>query len=45
MENAWQYTKVYRDQIDIKTGNPNENWWKFATDGFNRDKADRFPRV
>jgi hypothetical protein len=42
MENAWQYSKVYKEHIG-KTGWPNEKWWKWAKEGWSNPKAIRYP--
>lgn len=55
MENAWQFSKVYRDQVMSKvtadtrgntTGSicvPTPEWWKWALKGWNDTYAHRFP--
>lgn len=42
VENAWQYTKVYYSQIDIE-GEPTEEYWKWAKEGWANPKAVRYP--
>ncbi len=43
VENAWQYSKVYHDQVDGK-GNPTEDYHTWAESGFKNTKAVRYPR-
>ena len=43
MENAWQYSKVYLDQVD-QEGNPTKNYFNWAKTGWNKSRADRYPR-
>lgn len=43
MENAWQYSKVYARHTDPATGNPTEEWYRWAKAGFANPKAVRFP--
>ena len=42
MENAWQYAKVYKDFLD-ENGNPSEEYFKWAKDGWNNFTAVRYP--
>lgn len=42
VENAWQYSKVYEYYTDDQ-GNPDERYFKWAQDGWNKIKADRYP--
>jgi hypothetical protein len=42
VENAWQYSKVYNEHLN-SSGTPNEAWFKFATDGFLKQRASRYP--
>ena len=44
VENAWQYSKVYAhlDHID-DNGNPTASYFKWAQNGWNSVKADRYP--
>jgi len=42
MENAWQYSKVYKNQVD-NDRNPNDVWHSWSTEGWNKQKADRWP--
>ena len=42
VENAWQYSKVYPIHAD-GDGNPTENYFKWARQGFNKKWADRYP--
>jgi hypothetical protein len=43
IENLWQYSKVYFNQIG-SDGLPNSNWYKWARNGFQLKKAIRYPR-
>ncbi len=43
MENAWQYTKVYKEHLD-SNGMPNENYWKWAKEGWESKRAVRYPK-
>jgi len=43
MENAWQYSKVYKCHVDSNTGEPTAEWYKWAGLGFANEKAVRFP--
>jgi len=42
VENAWQYCKVYHEHLDEK-GNPGEEYFKWAKEGWNNPKPVRFP--
>lgn len=44
VENAWQYSKCYGhlDHID-DDGNPTQNYFKWAENGWNKITADRYP--
>jgi hypothetical protein len=42
MENAWQYSKVYKCHLDDE-GNPSEEWYSWAKAGWDKKKADRYP--
>lgn len=41
-ENLWQYCKVYEEHID-ENGNPTEEYWKWAKEGWNTERAVRYP--
>ncbi len=41
VENGWQYSKVYKKHT--KDGEPTEEYWQWAKDGWNRKYADRYP--
>lgn len=41
VENAWQYAKLYPSMS--KDGRPTELYWKWATHGWDRRWADRYP--
>lgn len=43
MENAWQYLKVYADQVDDE-GAPDGRWWAWAKEGWANPRAVRYPR-
>ena len=43
MENAWQYSKVYSDQVD-EFENPNEEYFNWRNTGFNMAFANRYPK-
>lgn len=43
MENAWQYSKVYPEDID-EEGHPTASYFKWRDYGFNRTFADRYPK-
>lgn len=42
MENAWQYSKVYKNHID-ENGNPTPEYFWWAHAGWNKKWADRYP--
>lgn len=42
VENAWQFSKVYKHQID-SCGNPSELWYKWSMIGMNDNYAHRYP--
>jgi hypothetical protein len=42
MENAWQFSKVYRDHLD-EDGRISERYWRWASKGWDSDRAFRFP--
>lgn len=42
VENAWQYSKVYAYYTD-EQGNPDESYFKWAEDGWNSVRANRYP--
>lgn len=42
MENAWQFSKVYKDQAD-SDGNPTQAYFDWAINGWNSDWAFRYP--
>lgn len=42
VENAWQYSKVYEYYTDDQ-GNPDERYFKWAQDGWNSVRAQRYP--
>lgn len=41
-ENCWQYAKVYPGFTDEK-GNPNSGYWSWAKNGWNDQRAHRYP--
>jgi hypothetical protein len=43
MENAWQFSKLYADQADAQ-GNPTNEYWRWAKEGWADPKAHRYPR-
>ena len=43
-ENAWQFSKVYRDQWDADALRPTSAWWTWSDAGFADERAHRFPR-
>lgn len=43
VENAWQFSKVYPDQVD-KDGNPTAEYFKWAINGWKDRFAHRYPR-
>jgi uncharacterized protein DUF6939 len=42
MENAWQYSKVYREHIG-RDGAPNSKWYDWCKAGFDNPRAVRYP--
>jgi hypothetical protein len=42
MENAWQYTKIYKCHVD-QNGNPIDDYWTWSLTGWNKARADRYP--
>ena len=42
VENAWQFSKVYKEHTDIN-GEPTEKYFDWAHNGFNTEKANRYP--
>ena len=42
VENAWQYSKVYSNQI-TKSGDPSIHWKMWAQKGFNSTRGQRYP--
>lgn len=42
MENAWQYAKVYEYYLE-DDGTVGERYFKWAQDGWNKQRADRYP--
>lgn len=42
MENAWQYSKLYKDHAD-KDGEPTSKYWKWAKEGWANSRAVRYP--
>lgn len=42
MENAWQYSKVYAEHLNSK-GNIKKSWFEWSQEGFDKQKADRYP--
>src|SRR5690606_12197807 len=42
VENAWQYSKVYRQHAD-EHGEPTERYWEWAVAGWNNPRAQRYP--
>jgi len=43
IENAWQFSKVYPDQVD-ESGNPSPAWYAWARRGWRSPHAERYPR-
>ena len=41
-ENAWQYSKVYAEHAD-DLGNPTQKYWDWAMQGWNSNRAVRYP--
>lgn len=44
VENAWQYSKVYKEFVDEKAGTPSEKYFLWAEKGWRQTWADRHPR-
>lgn len=42
VENAWQFAKVYPEHVD-KNGDPNQDYWLWATKGWDDSYAHRYP--
>lgn len=42
MENAWQYSKVYKEHVG-KDGDPNKKWVQWARTGWANERAVRYP--
>ncbi len=42
VENAWQFSKVYKEHVD-KNGNPTNKYWEWAMEGWNDSFAHRYP--
>lgn len=42
VENAWQYSKVYKHHLD-REGNPSSEYWRWAKAGWGKQWADRYP--
>jgi hypothetical protein len=42
VENAWQYSKVYKKHLDAD-GNLTNEYWKWAATGWDKEYADRYP--
>jgi len=42
MENAWQFSKVYKEHLD-EDGEPNDEWYKWAFKGWDDEHAHRYP--
>lgn len=43
VENAWQFSKVYKEHLD-EDGNINDEWWQWAKNGFECRGAVRYPK-
>lgn len=43
VENAWQFSKVYKDDVDPVTGAPDYPWYEWAKAGWADKKAHRYP--
>lgn len=49
VENAWQYSKVYKDHIDngilngYRDNQPSKKWLEWAKDGWSKKEAVRYP--
>lgn len=41
VENTWQFSKVYAEHDD--NGVPSRKWYKWSTEGFLKQRADRYP--
>ncbi|GAH62352.1 unnamed protein product [marine sediment metagenome] len=41
-ENLWQFSKVYHPYMD-KNGDPTPTWFEWQLNGFNSDRAHRYP--
>lgn len=44
VENGWQYSKVYKEFIKEKDGDPSEKYFSWAAKGWQQTWADRHPR-
>lgn len=44
MENAWQFAKVYPDQVAPTTYEPTTAYWRWAEAGWESPRAHRYPR-
>lgn len=42
MENAWQFSKVYREHLDVD-GRPNSKWYQWSRKGFQCSWSYRYP--
>lgn len=42
VENAWQYSKVYKEHLN-SNGNPSAAWWRWALAGWKNPRAQRYP--
>lgn len=42
VENAWQFSKVYKQHMDAD-GNPTDEYWKWAEAGWASRRAERYP--
>jgi hypothetical protein len=42
VENAWQFSKVYKHHTD-EDGSPTEDYWRWAKDGWKEERAHRYP--
>lgn len=43
MENAWQFSKVYKEHLNGKTGEPRKSYWAWAKESWADQKAHRYP--
>jgi hypothetical protein len=43
VENAWQFSKVYRCYVDSNNSEPIDDWWKWSEQGFNQERGVRYP--